>query len=250
MDDGTLLRQFAQDGSPGAFRELVGRYANLVFACARQRLRDAHAESTTRSATALAGTATATLMLVKGAFHAMFIAKLKTVAVITAACAVVTGTSVVVAQKVAENPQPPTKPQAAETQLSKGRIAAIEPSTAPREKPPAPSANADAEALLARWLRALAAGDLAAYQQCLHPDAVKVNEYGTAEALAFWTKQIKDLRKDGFKGEWEFRKPAEVNERFPAGSAQAHPIVNGKPSRESILLIQESGRWVIARLFS
>ena len=43
MKDGALLRQFAQTRSHEAFRELVGRHTNLVYACALQRLRDAHA---------------------------------------------------------------------------------------------------------------------------------------------------------------------------------------------------------------
>jgi RNA polymerase sigma factor (sigma-70 family) len=45
--------------------------------------------------------ATETLMLAKGALHAMFIAKVKTAVLITAACVAVTGTGVVVAQRAA-----------------------------------------------------------------------------------------------------------------------------------------------------
>lgn len=43
MDDNTQLRQFVEAGSQEAFRVLVGRYTDLVYACALQRLRDAHA---------------------------------------------------------------------------------------------------------------------------------------------------------------------------------------------------------------
>jgi RNA polymerase sigma factor (sigma-70 family) len=43
MDDNTPLRQFVEAGSQEAFRELVGRHTDLVYACAMQRLRDAHA---------------------------------------------------------------------------------------------------------------------------------------------------------------------------------------------------------------
>ncbi len=43
MDDNTHLRQFVEAGSQEAFRELVGRHTNLVYACAMQRLRDPHA---------------------------------------------------------------------------------------------------------------------------------------------------------------------------------------------------------------
>jgi RNA polymerase sigma factor (sigma-70 family) len=43
MDDSALLRQFAQTKSHAAFRDLAGRYTNLVYASALTRLRDAHA---------------------------------------------------------------------------------------------------------------------------------------------------------------------------------------------------------------
>jgi RNA polymerase sigma factor (sigma-70 family) len=43
MHDSTLLRQFTESGSQDAFQELVGRHTDLVYACARQRLHDAHA---------------------------------------------------------------------------------------------------------------------------------------------------------------------------------------------------------------
>jgi hypothetical protein len=332
------------------------------------------------STTALAGVAgtlastTSTLMLAKGALHAMFIAKLKTAAAVTAACAVVTGTSVVVAQKVAQPPQPGTlklsefvavtagldglqgrwlgqqppqelggfatttppltwqvrpgstpanfwlvgqneserdkqgiwefkvrvtpdtlwlsaahgtqapyawleyiqKPGEVRLIRTAWRAGALDPAqrvdlravTLAKLKVQNPDqvrrflgpllAHFNAaelaaelpEELLARWLRAMDAGDLDAYRQCLHTGTRKVNESGTAEAMKFWTKQMNDLRQDGFKGEWEFRKPAEVNERFPAGAVQAFPIVPGKPSREFILLLQENRGWVIVRLFS
>ena len=116
----------------------------------------------------------------------------------------------------------------------------------------APAAElADAQTLLDKWLKALGTNDLAAYQQCLHTGARQVPEYGTAEALHFWKKEMEALAKKGFKGQWKFQKPAIVNERFPAGALQAIPIINGKALRESesILLIQEDGKWRIVRLF-
>lgn len=125
----------------------------------------------------------------------------------------------------------------------------IEPSTPPWEGAAIPAEYKDAEAVLVRWLATIKASDLATYQQCLHSETRKVNEYGTAEAMTFWSKQIKDLHKDGFKGEWTFEKPAAVSERFPSGAVKALPVVNGKPGREAILLMPETGQWVIVRIF-
>jgi hypothetical protein len=71
-------------------------------------------------------------MLAKGALHAMSIAKLKAAVLITATCAVVAGTSVVIAEKVQPAPTTPaaapnaTEP-AAVTRISRGRIVKIEP---------------------------------------------------------------------------------------------------------------------------
>ena len=117
----------------------------------------------------------------------------------------------------------------------------------------APAAEfADAQTLLDKWLKALGTSDLASYQQCLHSAARQVPEYGSAEALQFWKGEIGDMGKKGFKGQWKFQKPANVSKRFPAGSLQAIPVINGKALRESdsILLIQEDGQWRIVRLFS
>ncbi len=43
MDDAALLREFVGRRSQSAFRQLVERHTNLVYACALQRLHDAHA---------------------------------------------------------------------------------------------------------------------------------------------------------------------------------------------------------------
>jgi RNA polymerase sigma factor (sigma-70 family) len=43
MDDASLLREFVERRSQSAFRQLVERHTNLVYACALQRLHDAHA---------------------------------------------------------------------------------------------------------------------------------------------------------------------------------------------------------------
>jgi RNA polymerase sigma factor (sigma-70 family) len=42
MDDSTLLRAFAQTGDERAFRELVNRHIDLVYAAARRQVRDPH----------------------------------------------------------------------------------------------------------------------------------------------------------------------------------------------------------------
>jgi len=43
MNDSELLERFVRDGSQEAFRELIARHTNLVYASAMQRLRDTHA---------------------------------------------------------------------------------------------------------------------------------------------------------------------------------------------------------------
>jgi RNA polymerase sigma factor (sigma-70 family) len=54
MDDQRLLERFTRDGSQDAFRELTVRYTNLVYGCAVQRLRDAHAAQDVTQAVFLA----------------------------------------------------------------------------------------------------------------------------------------------------------------------------------------------------
>ena len=54
MDDRALLARFTRQGSHDAFRELVARHTDLVYACAVQRLRDAHAAQDVTQAVFLA----------------------------------------------------------------------------------------------------------------------------------------------------------------------------------------------------
>ena len=54
MEDNNLVECFTRDGSHEAFRELVARQTNLVYACAVQRLRDPHAAQDVTQAVFLA----------------------------------------------------------------------------------------------------------------------------------------------------------------------------------------------------
>jgi len=54
MDDDVVLERYARQGSPEAFRELVTRHTDLVYSCAWQRLRDAHAAQDVTQAVFLA----------------------------------------------------------------------------------------------------------------------------------------------------------------------------------------------------
>src|SRR5947207_14045197 len=50
MDDWQCLREFVQGGSQAAFREIVSRYVDLVYAICRRIVRDAHlAEDATQA---------------------------------------------------------------------------------------------------------------------------------------------------------------------------------------------------------
>jgi RNA polymerase sigma factor (sigma-70 family) len=104
----------------------------------------------TATATALGGTAVATqsLLLAKGTLQMMLVSKLKTAALVTAACAVVTGTGVVVAQRAA--------PARVEGPPAGGAVTAS-PSTPPKGGTPTTPVPAGkmsaAETCAAPWLR-------------------------------------------------------------------------------------------------
>lgn len=105
--------------------------------------------------------------------------------------------------------------------------------------------------LLQLWQAALEAGDHAAYLACLHPGARQVPEYGSAEAMAFWADEMRDLARKGFAGEWAIEAVAQLSERFPQGSVRARPVVAGRPIDDALVLVQQAdGSWTILRVFS
>jgi hypothetical protein len=104
--------------------------------------------------------------------------------------------------------------------------------------------------LLKQWQAALERGDYPAYVECLHTGTRQVPEYGSEEAMAFWTNEMDDLRRMGFSGQFDISVVTDGGPRFPEGSIRAYPIVNGQPIREAIVLIKEAGHWKILRLFS
>lgn len=98
----------------------------------------------------------------------------------------------------------------------------------------------------------LSQSSLENYRSCLHPQTVKVPEYGSEEAMRFWKKQFDDLKADGFTGNWRFKEvqASEASPRFPAGSVKAYPIVGERETGEYLLLILVDGEWRVLRLFS
>lgn len=106
------------------------------------------------------------------------------------------------------------------------------------------------EHLLERWQAALAQGDLSAYLDCLHPGARQTPEYGSREAMVFWAGEMRDLARRGFEGRFDLEIATEGGGRFPPGSVMARPVVNGRPIRKAIVLVEHDQRWTILRLFS
>ena len=106
------------------------------------------------------------------------------------------------------------------------------------------------EQLLETWQAALDRGDHAEYVACLHPGARAIPEYGSPEAMAFWARQLDELADRGFAGDFAIEVVSDEGGRLPPGAVRAHPIVNGQPIDESIVLVEEAGSWTILRLFS
>lgn len=106
------------------------------------------------------------------------------------------------------------------------------------------------EALLQLWQEALDRNDYAAYVACLHSGSREVPEYGSEEAMDFWAGEVSDLIREGFDGRFAIEVVTDGGVRFPPGSVRAYPIVNGRPIRKAIVLIEEDGHWTILRLFS
>ena len=106
------------------------------------------------------------------------------------------------------------------------------------------------EQVLQLWQAALDGRDYATYVECLHTGARQIPEYGSPEAMEFWADEIQDLVRKGFTGQFEIEVVPDVSDRFPPGALRAHPIVNGRPLDESLVLVQERGQWTILRIFS
>jgi hypothetical protein len=104
--------------------------------------------------------------------------------------------------------------------------------------------------LLDVWQEALADADYPTYLDCLHSGARGVPEYGSREAMQFWTQEMGRLRERGFAGRFAIEAATASGPRFPAGTLLAHPIIDGEPTHDAIVLIQEAGEWKILRLFS
>lgn len=104
--------------------------------------------------------------------------------------------------------------------------------------------------LLQIWQTALAQGDYQAYVACMHSETRRVPEYASEEAMAFWTQEMEQLHERGFAGRFEIEVVTDGGARLPPGTVLAHPILDGHPIRDAIVLIREAGRWKILRLFS
>lgn len=68
--------------------------------------------------------------------------------------------------------------------------------------------------------------------------------------MRFWADQIGKLRERGFTGRFEIEEATDTGSRLPPGSLIAHPILDGAPIQDSIILIQEAGQLKILRIFS
>jgi hypothetical protein len=106
------------------------------------------------------------------------------------------------------------------------------------------------EELLEIWQTALVQGDHQTYAACLHSGTRGVPEYASEEAMSFWAHEMEQLRRRGFAGRFEIEVVTDAGPRLPPGTVLAHPIVDGQPIRDAIVLIREAGRWRILRLFS
>lgn len=100
--------------------------------------------------------------------------------------------------------------------------------------------------------KAMANNSYEEYRKSLHPATREVDEYGSMEAMKFWTDEFRDLEKKGLDGVFQFEEllAASTTPPEPAGPVKAYPVMGGKRIDEYCLLMKAEGEWKIARMFS